>query len=64
MHQLLPFLLLGIGFDDIYVLVNGLDNAQKEFPDDVEAQVRHAFTHNGLSITVSSLTNACSFASG
>ena len=30
MHQILPFLLLGIGIDDMFVIVQGLNNVHKE----------------------------------
>ena len=30
MHSVLPFLLLGIGIDDMFVIVQGLVNVQKE----------------------------------
>lgn len=62
-HNLLTFLILGIGFDDIYVIVRGYDNACKE-SDDHDICMQKTFEHNGLSITISSLTNIIGFASG
>jgi len=37
-HSLLPFLILGVGFDDIYVMVNGIDNSREEI-EDLEEQM-------------------------
>ena len=58
-HQLIPFLLIGIGIDDIFVLCNAVDQTQlTEKPDE---RIRQALMNAGPSITITSLTNALAF---
>lgn len=63
MHQLLPFLILGIGFDDIYVMVRGYDIGSKHHKSH-KMIMQHCLANNGISITISSLTNVIGFGSG
>jgi len=63
MSKLIAFLLVGIGYDDTYVLMNGFDRCMTE-TDDPEELVRNTFATNGVSITVSSLTSFISFSMG
>ncbi|CAG9466255.1 unnamed protein product [Pedinophyceae sp. YPF-701] len=65
LQAMLPFLLVGIGLDDMFVLVNGLDVVRVRHP---SASAEELFRLNaetfGTSITVTSLTNILGFALG
>jgi Niemann-Pick C1 protein len=60
--DILPFVLLGIGVDDMYVLVLTLDQSKND--DSVEIRITHMMKHAGTSITITSLTSLFSFAMG
>jgi Niemann-Pick C1 protein len=61
-HSLLPFLLIGIGVDDAFVLTCAVD--QTDPRDSIENRMRIAFMHAGASITITSLTNVFAFLLG
>lgn len=61
-HQLLPFLLLGIGVDDMFVMCNAVD--QTDLSDKAYNRIHKALGHAGPAITITSLTNALAFAFG
>jgi len=61
-HQLMPFLLVGIGVDDMFVLCNAID--QTDINAKTEERLHHALGHAGPAITITSLTNALAFAFG
>ena len=64
--QILPFILLGVGLDDIFVLVLGLEEVTKKHPevDDPREKVRMTLETFGMSITTTSVTNLMAFGLG
>jgi Patched family len=63
--QVLPFVLLGIGVDDLFVLVRSIEDISAKDPDrSLEKRFRQALELGGMSITVTSLTNAAAFLFG
>lgn len=64
-HPILPFLLLGIGVDDMFVIMQSLENVSKvEKPMDLTERIGRALQQSGMSITVTSVTNIVAFAIG
>jgi len=55
----MPFLLIGIGVDDMFVIVNALDQTDDKKP--VKERIMEGFSHAGPSITITSFTNAIAF---
>ncbi|GAB1610710.1 hypothetical protein Ahia01_001357400, partial [Argonauta hians] len=65
LHKILPLLLLGIGVDDMFVIVGALDNLtaeEKERP--VEEQIGLTMKHAGVSVTITTLTDILAFGIG
>ena len=58
--EVLPFLLLGIGVDDMYVLVLSLENV--DYKAGIKDRVDHMMRYAGVSITITSFTSLFSFA--
>lgn len=67
-HSVLPFVLLGIGVDDAFVIANAFDQERKGVPrnfEDDESLVKRgarALARSGASISVTSLTDLVAFA--
>ena len=59
--NVLPFLLLGIGVDDMFVIVNAYDN---EVSRDPVERMGQSLRSSGMSITVTSLTDVVAFLIG
>ena len=60
MCPIIPFLLLGIGVDDIFVIVHCLDEVQDK-DISIEEKIARAVKSAGVSITVTSITDAGAF---
>ena len=60
--SVLPFVLIGIGVDDMFVLVHALSETAADLP--VPERMALAMGHAGASITVTSLTDVIAFALG
>jgi Niemann-Pick C1 protein len=58
-HNLLPFLLIGIGVDDMFVIASAID--QTDSNESVENRIKVGMIHAGSSITITSFTNAIAF---
>ncbi|GMH68897.1 hypothetical protein TL16_g05032 [Triparma laevis f. inornata] len=58
-HSVLPFVLLGLGVDDSFVIMNSF--AQTDPNADLKVRMKEAMSHAGVSITVTSLTDFVAF---
>ena len=67
MHPALPLLCLGIGIDDMFVIMQSLSNVKKD-PEFVSLsstdKIAQALKHAGVAITVTSITDVFVFAVG
>ena len=65
-HAILPFLCLGIGIDDMFVIIQCLNNVKRTSSGDVSIEDLMADTmaHAGVSITVTSVTDVVAFGVG
>ena len=67
MHPALPLLCLGIGIDDMFVIMQSLSNVKRSpatssLPPD--QQIAEALKHAGVAVTVTSVTDVFAFACG
>ncbi len=65
MHPIIPFLLMGIGVDDMFVIVQSLENmssVERSLP--IPQRIALTMKHAGVSITVTSLTDLAAFLFG
>ena len=60
--QVVPFLAMGIGVDDMFVLVNSFDHQDPK--DSIEDRVIMAVSHSGVAITITTLTDFAAFLTG
>jgi len=58
-HTVLPFVLLGLGVDDSFVIMNSFGQTNPD--DDMKIRMRQAMSHAGVSITVTSMTDFVAF---
>lgn len=58
----MPFLLVGIGADDMFVMCNAVD--QTDYKKTATERITDALSHAGPAITITSLTNCLAFAFG
>ncbi|XP_067211817.1 patched domain-containing protein 3-like isoform X2 [Linepithema humile] len=64
-HAILPFLLLGIGVDDMFVIMQSLETmSETDKTLDIPARIAKSIQMSGMSITVTSFTNMVAFAIG
>ncbi|XP_072753049.1 patched domain-containing protein 3 isoform X2 [Anoplolepis gracilipes] len=64
-HPILPFLLLGIGVDDMFVIMQTLETiSQTDKSLDISTRIAKSIEISGMSITVTSFTNMVAFAIG
>ena len=61
-HAMLPFLLIGIGVGDMFVISNAID--QMPYTMKADERVVAGLRHAGPSITITSLTNCLAFIFG
>jgi len=64
MHGMLPFLCLGIGIDDMFVIVQCWSNLRLDASTSIQEKMGLALQHAGVSITVTSLTDIFAFGVG
>jgi Niemann-Pick C1 protein len=65
MHNVLPFLLLGIGIDDMFVIVQSWDTlTETEIDGTLPEKFGKTLSHSGVAITITSLTDVLAFAIG
>ena len=64
MHNVIPFLLLGIGIDDMFVIMQCYDNLGPLKTDNIQDNIGMTMRHAGVAITVTSLTDFIVFALG
>jgi len=66
MHAILPFLCLGIGIDDMFVIMQCLNNikAKGKLEQGVTQMIGATLRHAGVSLTVTSVTDVAAFAIG
>ena len=67
MHPALPLLCLGIGIDDMFVIMQSLSNVKntKELSHlSSDEKIAHAMKHAGVAVTVTSVTDVFAFAVG
>ena len=60
--NVIPFMLLGIGVDDMFVLLFALDQAPSDFSG--KEKLKYMMKTAGVSITITSVTNVCTFGMG
>ncbi|CAG0891114.1 unnamed protein product [Cyprideis torosa] len=59
-----PFLVLGVGIDDLFVIVQSLDNLEDVDGLPVEKRIALCMSHAGVAITITSFTDIVGFAFG
>ena len=65
LQQVLPFILIGIGVDDMVIIVSAFDRVTQEHPDlPLEERVGRAYARCGLSISLTSATDIVAFILG
>lgn len=60
LHSVLPFVILGIGVDDSFVISDAFDSIPQTVP--IPERISRALSHAGVSITITSMTDFAAFA--
>ena len=61
----LPFLILGLGVDDAFIITGEFQQQTKDHPkESIENKMRHTMKHAGVSILITSLTDITAFSIG
>ncbi|XP_065943155.1 patched domain-containing protein 3-like [Magallana gigas] len=60
----MPFLIIGIGIDDMFVLMSGMAEARSLLEVSVEERMKSMLGKSGISITITSITNLLAFGVG
>ncbi|CAD7968385.1 unnamed protein product [Amoebophrya sp. A25] len=63
LHQVLPFILVGIGVDDMFIICSAFD-AFAHLQHNPEERAKHALRKCGMTVTLTSLTNVVVFLFG
>lgn len=63
MNQILPFLMLGVGIDDMFVIVQAFDDLSPE-DKQLAKKLGRTMKHAGVAITITSVTDLLAFAIG
>ncbi|XP_071131036.1 patched domain-containing protein 3-like [Mytilus edulis] len=58
----MPFLVIGIGVDDMFILLSGL--AQTSHIDNIETRIGKTMRTSGIAVTITSLTDVIAFCAG
>lgn len=61
---ILPFILVGLGVDDAFVIVGEMRNVDPHLVLPVKERISKSLAHSGAAILVTSLTDFCAFISG
>ena len=61
---ILPFLMVGLGIDDMFVIMKVYRNLDGLKESDIESKIGLTLRHAGVAISVTSLTDICAFAVG
>merc|ERR1719283_107188 len=64
MHAILPFLCLGIGIDDMFVIMQCWKNLRVDPGTSIEEKMGLTMAHAGVSITITSITDIFAFGVG
>ena len=65
MNQLLPFLMLGVGIDDMFVIMQAFENlTEEEREQELGVRFGRTMRHAGVAITITSVTDLLAFAIG
>ncbi|XP_058448637.1 protein patched homolog 1-like [Malaya genurostris] len=64
-HSAVPYVVIGLGIDDMFVMITGLRKVQKGFPTATPPQqIALMLQNTGVAISVTSLTNIAAFGTG
>ena len=65
LHSILPFLMLGVGIDDMFVLVQSYENlTEEEKKEDLPERFGKTLSYAGMAVSVTSVTNIVAFSLG